>query len=56
MDLKNRISEVLETELAKIYEEQDIESGDISPWDSLKWDEVTASAAELFQQLIEWNK
>lgn len=54
--IKMRISDALESELAKIYEEQGIESGDIPPWDFLKWEEVTASAAELFQRLIEWNK
>ena len=54
-ELANRISDALEVELGRIYEELRAESGDISPLDSLEWDEVTAKAAYLFQKLIEQN-
>jgi hypothetical protein len=54
-ELADRISDALEVELGRIYEELRVESGDISPLDALEWDEVTAKAAYLFQKLIEQN-
>ena len=53
--LKERISTALEMELAKIYDEQGIKNGDISPLDSLKWDQIMEDAATLFARLIAWN-
>lgn len=53
--IKNRISDTLEAELGKIYDELGITSGDISPWDSYKWDGLTEEIATLFQALIAWN-
>lgn len=54
-ELADRISNALEAELGRIYEELRVESGDISPLDALEWDEVTAKAAYLFEKLIEQN-
>lgn len=53
--LKNRISDALEAELAKIYDELRIESGDIAPWDLLEWEQITEDAAALFERLIAMN-
>lgn len=53
--LKNRISDALEAELAKIYDELRIESGDIAPWDLLEWEQITEGAAALFERLIAMN-
>lgn len=55
-ELTQRISDALEAELAKIYDERGITSGDISPLESLEWDEVTAKTAYLFERLIERNE
>jgi hypothetical protein len=55
-ELKARISEALESELAKIYEEKGITSGDITPEQLLEWERITAAAADLFSQLIEQNE
>ena len=41
MDIRNRISKVLENELATIYTELEINTGDISPLQSLQWDAIT---------------
>lgn len=56
MDLKNRISAALESELSTIYEELGITSGDITPSDFIEWESITSSAALLFERLIEFNK
>lgn len=53
--LKNRIDHALEAELAKIYDELRIESGDIAPWDLLEWEQITEEAAALFERLIAMN-
>jgi hypothetical protein len=55
-NLKKRISEALENELAAIYEEQNIQSGDIDPLQHLEWDRITTATANLFAELIEQNK
>lgn len=55
-NLKNRISAALENELAAIYEEQNIQSGDIDPLQHLEWDRITTATANLFAELIEQNK
>lgn len=55
-ELKARISEALENELAKIYEEKGITSGDITPEMLLEWERIAEDAAKLFGLLIAWNK
>lgn len=53
--IKERVNNALEAELAKIYDELRIESGDIAPWDLVEWDQLTEEMARLFQCLIMWN-
>lgn len=53
--IKERINDALEAELTAIYNELSITDGDISPSDSLTWDEITDQATNLFSRLIEWN-
>jgi hypothetical protein len=53
--IKERISDALEAELAAIYNELNITDGDISPSDSLIWDEIADQAASLFTRLIKHN-
>ena len=53
--IQERINNALEAELAKIYDELRIESGDIAPCDLLEWDRITEEIATLFQALIAWN-
>lgn len=53
--IKERINNALEAELASIYNELSITDGDISPSDSLMWDEIADQAARLFTRLIELN-
>ena len=55
-NLQARISEALEEELAKIYDEMGIKTGDLYPEQALKWDELTADMAQLFQILINQNQ
>ena len=54
--LKQRISDTLEAELARIYEEKGIDSGDITPEMLQEWARITSEAANLFAKLIVWNK
>lgn len=56
MDLKNRISEALESLLSEIYEEEGITAGDIHPLQAMLWEAQTAEMALLFVRLIEQNK
>jgi hypothetical protein len=53
--LTKRIGNALEAELAKIYDELRIESGDIAPWDLVEWENLTSEMATLFERLIAWN-
>ena len=53
--IQERINNALEAELAKIYDELRIESGDIAPWDLVEWDQLTNEMATLFSALIAWN-
>lgn len=53
--IKERVNNALEAELAKIYNELRIESGDIAPWDLVEWDQLTSEIATLFSALIAWN-
>lgn len=55
-ELQKRISEALEEELAKIYEEKGITSGDIAPEQLLEWERIASDTARLFSQLIEENE
>lgn len=55
-NLKNRISNALESLLGEIYEEQWITSGDVTPGQYLEWERLTEETAALFYQLIEQNK
>ena len=55
-NLKQRISDSIENELAEIYDELEINAGDITPTQQLKWDELTAKFADLFRELIKQNK
>lgn len=55
-NLTCRISEVLENELASIYEEQNIQTGDISPEQFFEWERLTTATAKLFVELINQNK
>lgn len=54
--LQRRISDVLEAELARIYDEQWITSGDVTPEQYLAWEHHTEALAKLFAELIEQNK
>ena len=56
MDIQTRINDALESTLADIYTEMGIETGDITPLQALKLDEITKEAAALFVALIEQNK
>jgi len=56
MEIKKQISEALEETLYNIYTEMGITTGDISPMQSVQWDEITKTAAILFHELIEQNK
>lgn len=55
-NLNNRISAALENELTAIYEEQNIQSGDISPLQHIEWQRLVRETADLFAELIEQNK
>jgi hypothetical protein len=55
-NLQARISKALEDELLKVYEEKGVMSGDISPEQSLLWDDLTAEMAKLFEILADQNK
>lgn len=54
--LQTRICNALEAELAKIYDEQWITSGDVTPEQYLTWELHTKALAKLFAELIEQNK
>ena len=55
-NLKQRIAAALENELTAIYEEQNIQSGDIDPLQHLEWERLTMETAKLFAELIAQNK
>lgn len=54
--LKQRISNAVENELSKVYDELRIDIGDIAPDQAQKWERLTSELAELFAELIEQNK
>lgn len=53
--LAERIGEALELELAKIYDELGISTGDISPMDFLEWEKRVTEVTETFLKLIAYN-
>ena len=55
-NLKNRISDTLEQELGTILDELGIDTGDITPLQHQKWEQLTQEMANLFQILIDQNK
>ena len=54
--LQDRISNALEAELSRIYDEEWITSGDVTPVQYLTWERHTEALAKLFAELIEQNK
>ena len=56
MDIQKLIDEALENTLADIYTKKGINTGDITPLQALKWDEIIKQTAALFAELIEQNK
>ena len=54
--LTKRISNALEAELSRIYDEYWITSGDVTPEQYLTWERHTEALAKLFAELIEQNK
>lgn len=55
-NLKTRIDLALETELAAIYTDLGISTGDIMPDQALQWEKLTDEMAQLFADLIQQNK
>lgn len=53
--IAQRINDALEAELAKIYDELGIDSGDISPMDLIEWEKRVAEVTYIFLALIAWN-
>ena len=56
MAIQERISLALENLLTDIYNEKGIETGDITPLQLMKWNNLTKETATLFADLIEQNK
>ena len=56
MSIQTRIQMVLESLLTELYDEQGIVTGDITPYQLKKWNEITKETATLFAELIEQNK
>ena len=54
-NLKARIDLALENELARIYNDLNISSGDILPDQALQWEKLTEEMAQLFTNLIQQN-
>lgn len=54
--LFNRISDMMEKEIAYIYDEEGIKSGDISPLQHREWVRLANDLTNLFAELIEQNK
>ena len=54
--MKTRISDILEQELGTVYDELEIESGDITSSQYLEWERLTQEMADLFKNLIDQNK
>ncbi len=56
MSIQNRIQTALENLLTDIYNEKGIETGDITPLQLMKWNNLTKETATLFADLIDQNK
>lgn len=56
MTIQERISLALENLLTDIYNEKGIETGDITPFQLMQWNDLTKETATLFAELIEQNK
>lgn len=56
MAIQERISLALENLLTDIYNEKGIETGDITPLQLMKWNNLTKETATLFADLIDQNK
>lgn len=54
--LNERVDEALEDLLMKIYTEENIETGDITPSQYVRWRLVCDDAASLFNSLIMQNR
>ena len=55
-NLKDRISDALEQELGLTFDGLGIRTGDITPLQHQKWEQLTHEMAALFQILIDQNK
>ena len=55
MELQELISLSLEETLTEIYAQMGITTGDISPVQTMLWNEITETTAELFKALIQQN-
>ena len=55
-NLKDRISDALEQELGLTFDGLGIRTGDITPLQHQKWEQLTQEMASLFQILIDQNK
>ena len=55
-NLKDRISDALEQELGLTLDGLGIRTGDITPLQHQKWEQLTQEMADLFQILIDQNK
>lgn len=55
-NLKDRISDALEQELGLTLDGLGISTGDITPLQHQKWEQLTQEMADLFQILIDQNK
>ena len=54
--IQQGISDAIERELSRLYDDLGITSGDITPDQYLKWEHLTKEFASLFTELIEQNK
>ena len=55
MEIQELISLSLEETLSDIYKGMGIKTGDITPTQAQKWDELTSATAALFSELIKQN-
>lgn len=54
--IQQRISNAIEREPERVYDELWITSGDVTPEQYLRWEKLTHEMADLFNELIEQNK
>lgn len=53
--ISEKLNEVIENTLSDIYSEYGVKFGDISPEQTLQWDEYISNFADLFEKLITQN-